>query len=103
MFLRRRRRFHDVIERQLDLFEKASADLLGDVEARLLAYDEAEADEAEERFGEVVDAADAAREELEALRDAYARTLDEASAEEYAAAFNDLARRRFPRITLELD
>jgi len=98
-----RRRFRDVVARQLDLFEAEHAGLIDDVEAALRAYDSAPREEAEERYGDFVDLVDTGREELEALRDAYARTLDEDAAEEYRDAFNHTARRRLPRFTLELD
>ncbi len=98
----RRRRFHDVVERQLDLFEADRAGLIGDVEAALRAYDAAPRDEAEERYGDFVDLVDTGEDELTALRDTYARTLDDDAADEYRETFNRLARKRLPRFGLEL-
>jgi hypothetical protein len=99
----RKRRFRELVERQLTLFEAEHAGLLGNCEEALRAYNAAPADEAEERYGDFLDLVDTGREALEAIRDGYAETLDEPAAEEYRAVFNDLARRRLPRFALELD
>lgn len=103
MRLGRRHPFVDLVERQLRLFEESNAGLLADCDQALRSYDAAGGDDAEERYGEYVDLADAARDELEQVRDAYALTLDEAAATEYVALFAQLARKRFPAIALELD
>ena len=99
----RRGRFADLVERQLDLFARDRAGLIRDADAALRAYDEAERDEAEERYGDYVDLVDTGQEELEEIRDAYAATLDWETADEYRDVFNRLARKRFPRFGLELD
>jgi hypothetical protein len=99
----RGRRFRDLVERQLDLFESEHAGLIRDAEATLRAYDAAPREHAEERYGDYVDLVDTGQDELTALRDAYARTLDEDAAEEYREAFNRRARKRLPRFGLELD
>ncbi len=104
MRLRRRPgRFEELIERQLDLFSVESAGMLGEVEAALRAYHGAPAGEAEERYGEYVDLVDGARDELEAIRDGYAATLDPDGAEAYRAVFAERARRRVPAIAAELE
>jgi hypothetical protein len=100
---RRRRRFADVVERQLDLFESEHAGLIRDCEAALRAYTEAETDEAEERYGDFVDLVDTGRGELVSLRDTYVQTLDEDAASEYVHVFNARVRKRLPRFGLELD
>src|SRR5689334_13957371 len=51
----RRGRFGDVISRQLDLFEREQAGLMRQCEEAEAAYDRAERDEAEERFGDYQD------------------------------------------------
>jgi hypothetical protein len=99
----RRGRFADLVERQLDLFADENADLIRDAEAALRAYDRAERDEAEERYERYRDLVETGQDELVELRDTYARTLDEDTAEEYEDAFNRQARKRFPRFGLELD
>jgi hypothetical protein len=100
---RRRRRFADVIERQLDLFEREHGGLIRDCEAALRAYTEAESDEAEERYGDFVDLVDTGRSELVSLRDAYVRTLADDAADEYVYVFNARVRKRLPRFGLELE
>ena len=101
--MRRRGRFVDLAERQLDLFQRDHAGLIADCEAALRAYDRAERDEAEERYGDYLDLVETAQDELEALRDTYARTLDDEGADEYRDVFNALVRKRLPRFGLELD
>jgi hypothetical protein len=96
----RRRRFTDVIRRQLDLFEREHAGLLRDCEAAEAAYDRAERDEAEERYGDYLDLVETATELLAALRDGYAATLDATAAAEYEASFNDAVAKRFRRFAL---
>ena len=97
-----RGRFVDLIERQLDLFETEHAGLIGDTEAALRAYNDASRDEAEERYGDFLDLVETGTDELMAMRDAYAQTLDEESADEYRDAFNRFVRKRLPRFGLEV-
>jgi hypothetical protein len=99
----RRGRFVDLVERQLELFERESATLIRDAGAALEAYNDAERDEAEERYGDYLDLVETGQDELEEIRESYAATLDEDTAEEYRAVFNDRARRRLGAFGLELD
>ena len=96
-------RFVELVERQLILFEEELAGLVADVEAALGAYDRAPRDEAEERYGDFLDLVETGTDELIELRENYAATLNTDAALEYEAVFNDLARRRLPRLGLELD
>ena len=96
-----RRRFADVIRTQLDLFVEEEAELIRDCEQAELAYDRAERDEAEERYGDYLDLVETGTEILAGLRDAYADTLEDA-AERYVAEFNRAAARRMPRFASEL-
>ena len=98
-----RKRFGDLIERQLDLFAEDNAELLEQIEEAEQAYDDAARDEAEERFGEYSDLVLQGTEALADIRDSYAQTLDEAAAEEYEAAFNFAVLRRFPPFALEIE
>ena len=98
----RRRRFADVISRQLDLFEREQAALVRECEEAEAAYDRAERDEAEERFGDYQDVVETGTELLVELRDNFASTLGEAAAEQYEAEFNRAVERRLPRFSLEL-
>ena len=98
-----RGRFVELVERQLELFETEHAGLVRDCEAALDAYNAAPREEAEERYGDYLDLVDTAADALIEYRDGYARTLAGEAADEYEEAFNRLARRRLPRLGLELD
>ena len=99
----RRSRFAEVISRQLDLFVRDNLDLLEACDAAERAYDLAERDEAEERFGDYQELVEDGTEILAGLRDNFASTLDEDSAEEYEAAFNRAVEKRLPRFGLEIE
>jgi hypothetical protein len=98
--MRRRDRFADVIDRQLDLFEREHAGLIRDVETAERAYERAERDEAEERYGDYLDLVETATEVLAELRDNYAAALDEGPADDYEDAFNRAVLKRLPRFAL---
>ena len=98
-----RRRFGDVIRRQLDLFVREQRGLIEDCAAAERAYNRAPRDEAEERYGDYLDLVETGTEILADLRDAYARTLDEDAAEEYESSFNRAVGKRLPRFALELE
>ena len=103
MIFRRRGRFGDVIRRQLDLFEHDHLAVIEEVVDRMDAYNRADRDEAEELYGDYVDAVDAARDALLEYRDGYAAALDADAAEEYEAVFNRVVQVRLPSLGLELD
>ena len=99
----RRARFSDLIERQLDLFERENRGLIEDCIAAERSYNRADRDEAEERYGDYVDLVETGTEVLADLRDHFASTLDEEAAEEYDAAFNRAVLKRFRRFALEIE
>jgi hypothetical protein len=99
----RRSRFAEVVSRQLDLFVRDNLDLLEACDTAERAYDVAERAEAEERFGDYQELVEDGTEILAGLRDNFASTLDEESAEEYAAAFNRAVEKRLPRFGLEIE
>jgi hypothetical protein len=99
----RRARFGEVISRQLDLFEEDHAGLIRECEQAESAYDSADRDKAEERYGDYQDLVETATEILADTRDHFAATLGEATAERYEAEFNRAVRKRLPRFTLELE
>jgi hypothetical protein len=99
----RRRRFTDVVSRQLDLFERDYAGLIRGCEQAERAYDQAERDEAEERYGDYQDLVETGTEILAELRDNFRATLDEDTVEEYDAEFNRAVRKRLPRFALEIE
>jgi hypothetical protein len=98
-----RSRFADVIGRQLDLFVRDNLELLEACDAAERAYDEAEREGAEERFGDYQELVEDGTEILAGLRDNYASTLEEAAAEEYEDAFNRAVAKRLPRFGLEIE
>ena len=99
----RRPRFADLIDRQLDLFEREQRGLIDDCIAAETSYNRAERDEAEERYGDYVDLVETGTEVLADLRDNFAATLEEDAAEEYIAAFNQGVLKRFRRFALEIE
>ena len=98
----RRRRFAEVIARQLDLFERDHAGLLRDCAAAEEAYDRADRDEAEERYGDYLDLVDTGAELLAELRDGFAQTLAEDVAAEYELAFNRAVAKALPRFAVAI-
>ena len=98
-----RRRFSDVIERQLRLFADEHAGLIADVKAAERQYERAARDEAEERYGDYLDLVETATETLADLRDHFSTTLREGDDEEYEAAFNRSVRKRWPLFGLEIE
>jgi hypothetical protein len=99
----RRPRFAELIERQLDLFERDHRGLIEDCVAAERAYNRAERGEAEERYGDYVDLVETGTEVLADLRDNFASTLDDNAAEEYEDAFNRAVLKRFRRFALEIE
>jgi hypothetical protein len=99
----RRPRFAELIERQLDLFEREHRGLIEDCVAAERAYNRSDRDEAEERYGDYVDLVETGTEVLADLRDNFASTLDETAAEEYEDAFNRAVLKRFRRFALEIE
>ena len=98
-----RGRFVELVERQLELFETEHAGLVRDCEAALDAYNAAPREEAEERYGDYLDLVETATEVLAELRDHYAASLGEETAEEYEEVFNRSVLRRLPRFALEIE
>jgi hypothetical protein len=99
----RRSRFADIISRQLDLFEREHRGLIDDCVAAERAYNRAERDEAEERYGDYMDLVETGTELLADLRDHFCATLAEDATEEYEAAFNRAVAKRLPRFALEIE
>ena len=99
----RKRRFADLIARQLDLFQREHADVIAEAQARLDAYNRADRDEAEELYGDYVDAIETGTEILADMRWEFIRTLDDDAAEEYEAEFNRAVMKRLPSFGLEIE
>ncbi|HWB22417.1 MAG TPA: hypothetical protein VG652_05975 [Gaiellaceae bacterium] len=99
----RRRRFADLIERQLDLFEREHRDVIEEAEERLELYNRADRDDSEELYGDYIDALETGTELLATIRDAFKRTLDEGLDEEYESEFNRAVAKRLPPFSLEIE
>ena len=97
----RRSHYAQVIEAQLDLFEREHAHLVDQAQERLDAYNGAERDEAEELYGDYVDAVETGTELLADMRDHYARSLDDP--DRYLRDFNRAVARRLPAFALEIE
>ncbi len=99
----RRRRFADLIARQLDVFVRDELKLLEACDEAERAYDRADRDQAEELYGDYQDLVETGTEILADLRDSFAATLDEETGEEYEAEFNRTVAKRLPRFALEIE
>ena len=96
-----RPRFGQLIDAQLDLFEREHRDVIDEAAERLAVYNRAARDEAEELYGDYVDAVETGTEILADLRDHYAASLDDP--ERYVRDFNRAVARRLPEFALELE
>ena len=103
MIFRRRKRFSDVVRRQLDLFEREHGGLIRECDVAERAYDAAAREEAEELYGDYLDLVATAAELLVEIRDTYGSTLDERNLLRYEREFNRAAAKRFPRLAIELE
>jgi hypothetical protein len=98
-----RRRFADIVTRQLDLFEEDYSDLITEADEAEAAYEGAGREDSEELFGDYMDVVESGAEALADLRDHYASTLEGEVAEEYREAFNRGVLKRLPRFALEIE
>ena len=98
-----KRRFGELIDRQLDLFEQDNAELFDRLDDAEADYRAAAREEAEERFGDLQEVLAEGTELLIEVRDTYSETLDDETVEEYVAAFDFAVLRRFPQFALELE
>jgi hypothetical protein len=94
---RRRDRFHDLVERQLNLFATDDADLLAEAVEAEAAWNDAGAKDAEEAYGDYQLVVDAIADRLLDIRETYANSLDDDAASGYTAEFTRQATRRFRR------
>jgi hypothetical protein len=93
----RRSPFANVIEAQLDLFVRDHPE----AKDRLDAYNRAGRDEAEELYGDYVDAVETGTEILADVRDHYARSVDDP--DRYCIEFNRAVAKRMPAFALEIE
>jgi len=97
----RRSRFAQLIDSQLDLFEREHRDVIEKVATRLEAYNRADRAEAEELYGDYVDAVETGTEILADMRDHYAATVDDP--DDYIRTFNHAVAKRLPEYALEIE
>jgi hypothetical protein len=98
-----RRRFGDVIKRQLEHFESDDADYLRRVNEAYKAYDRSDREDSEELYGDYMELVEAGSETLAEMRDRYAQTLDEDDADEYVREFNRAVLKRWRYFALEIE
>ena len=98
-----RSRFREVVQRQLDLFAEDDVALLEQGNTADSAWTTAARAESEELFGDYQLVVDAIGERLYDIRESYAGTLDEATADDYREAFNRAALKRFRRFASFLE
>ncbi len=98
----RRKRFGDLVRRQLDLFAEEETSLLTETDEAERAYDAAERESAEDAYADLQLVLEAGAERLAEIQAAYAATLDEDATREYEAAFARAAAKRFPRFAAGL-
>ena len=94
----RRKRFGDLVRRQLDLFEADEAELLEEATEADTVWTKAAADETEELYGDYQLVVDAVGERLYEVREAYAATLEEDAAAEYRRSFDRAALKRLKNL-----
>jgi len=100
----RRRRFSDLIRRQLDVFaEDEAKNIFVEISDRKALYYRADRDDAEELYGDYIDAVETGTEALADMRDRFKRTLDDDVAEEYEREFNRAVKKRWPSFGIEID
>ena len=98
-----RGRFHDVVRRQLEIFAEDEAELLAQAATADAAWTNATREESEELYGDYQLVVDAIGEHLYDVREAYASTLAADVADEYRAAFDAAALKRFRQLAAFLE
>jgi uncharacterized Ntn-hydrolase superfamily protein len=98
-----RSRYREVIDRQLDLFVRDHADVIEEVNARFRLYSAAGREDAEELYGDYLDAVETGTEILADLRDHFAQSLEEPDAERYLSDFDGAVAKRLPEYALEIE
>jgi len=97
-----KRRFADVVSRQLDLFSADNRAELDAIAAARRRYNASEAEEANEAFGEYAELRRDAADDLLELRDHYAAAMADEHEATYRKTFLQGACRRFPELAEDL-
>ncbi len=98
-----RRRFSDLVARQLEMYAAEHQVRLGVLASELAAHRAGDDEDLLETYGDLQDTVDVAASELLTLRDTYARSLDPATVPAYEKAFLRGVRRRFPMLTRAIE
>ena len=98
-----RSRYAKVIKAQLDLFVSEHLDVIDEARQRLELYNRSDRSDAEELYGDYVDAVETGTELLADIRDHFARSLDEGVDEQYQREFNRAVSKRLPEFALEIE
>ena len=96
-----RNRYSEIVDTQLELFAREHRNVIDEVNERLAAYNGAERDDAEELYGDYVDAVETGTEILADMRDHYAATL--VDPEPYLRAFQRGVAKRLHPFAVELE
>jgi hypothetical protein len=96
-----RSRYAKLVDAQLDLFIREHQGVIEKARQRLQVYNRSDRAEAEELYGDYVDAVETATEILADMRDHYGATL--ADQDEYVAAFNRGVSRRLREFSVRID
>jgi hypothetical protein len=96
-----RSRYAKVVDAQLDLFSRDHRHVIDEVRQRLELYSRSDRSDAEELYGDYVDAVETGTEILADMRDHYSATLADPDA--YVAAFNRGVSRRLREFSVEIE
>jgi hypothetical protein len=96
-----RSRFAKVIDAQLDVFVREHRDAIDEAGRRRELYEQSDRSDAEELYGDYVDAVETGTEILGDMRDNYGATLDDSDV--YVSAFNRAVAKRLPEFSLDIE
>jgi hypothetical protein len=96
-----RSRYTKVVDAQLDLFIREHRDVIEEARRRLDLYNGSDRSDAEELYGDYVDAVETGTDILAGMRDHYGATLE--SPDEYVAVFNHAVTRRLREFSGEIE
>jgi hypothetical protein len=96
-----RSRYSRVIDAQLELFVREHRDVIEEARQRLELYNRSDRSDAEELYGDYVDAVESGSEILAVMRDHFAMTIEQP--DEYASAFNRAVAKRLPEFAVEIE
>ena len=96
-----RSRYSGVIDAQLDLFLREHRAVIEEAARRLDVYNRSDRSDAEELYGDYVDAVETGTEILADMRDHYGASLEDPNG--YARAFNRAVAKRLPEFGLEIE